>query len=268
MISRLRLTLLGIRLNLVRGWQEMSGMRSFLQWVFDVLLYRLMALLPIEGNRLRTIKFKGGPVLSYRRKRSDFRTVAETWLTHAYELPFAVERPRLIVDLGTNIGATATWLAHRYGCERMIAVEPVPGNAAVARRNLAANGIDAEIHEAAIGGQEGVGFFADSADASEGHVADHGREVQLVTVPGLIGNEQVDLLKMDIEGGEADAINGNVGWLEQVRVIVTELHPQYADTDGIIRTLQEAGFEYVPLPGDPDSVSGPEFMAAFRRVET
>jgi FkbM family methyltransferase len=267
-ISRLRLTLFGIRLNLVRGWQEMSGMRSFLQWIADVVLYRVMALVPIESDRLRTIRFKGGPVLSYRRKRSDFRTVAETWLTLAYELPIEIDRPRLIVDLGTNIGATATWMAHRYGCERLIAVEPVPGNAAVARRNLAANGINAEIHEAAIGAEEGVGFFADSPDASEGHVSDEGREVRLVTVPGLIGDQQVDLMKMDIEGGEGEAINGNIGWLDQVKVIVTELHPQYADTDRIVRTLQEAGFEYHVLPGDPDSISGPEFMAGFWRPES
>ena len=267
MISRIRFTARAIRKNLVRGWQETVGLRSFLQWLLDLLLYRLMAIVPVAGDKVRTVSFKGGQI-SYRRTRSDFRTVAETWLTRAYEVPVALRRPRVIVDLGANIGATGSWLAARYGCDRMIAVEPVPANAALARRNFAANGVNADLHVAAAAGREGVGYFDDSLESTEGHLADHGQEVQLVTVPGLIGGEQVDLMKMDIEGAEGKVIDGDLGWLDQVRVMITELHPQHTDTDRVIAAIREAGFQYERLPPDPDSVTGPEFMAVFWRPES
>jgi FkbM family methyltransferase len=265
--SRLRLTLNGMRINVVRGWQETVGLRSFLQWIADVVLYRAMRALPLARNRVRTIRLKPAATLAYRRTRSDFRTVAETWLTQTYELPFSVRRPRLIVDLGTNIGATATWLAARHGCDRLIAVEPVPANAALARHNLAANGLNFELHEAAVAGANGTGYFDDSKESTEGRLRDQGRAVRLVTVPELIGGDQVDLMKMDIEGAEDDVITDDASWLAQVQTIVMELHPQYADTDRIVRTLRQAGFKYRRLPSDPNTVSGPEFMAAFWRSE-
>jgi FkbM family methyltransferase len=267
-ISRLRLAVKGIRINLVRGWQETSGLRSFLQWVLDIFLYRIMAVIPIAGERLRTIRLEGGVALSYRRTRSDFRTVAETWMTRVYDLPFAIDPPRLIVDLGANIGSTSTWLALRYGCQRLIAVEPIPENATLARLNLAANGIAAEVHEAAVGATEGTAYFDDSGDSMEGHLADHGREVRVTTVPSLIGSEQVDLMKIDIEGAEGEVIGQDPTWLSQVRLVVAELHPHLADTDDVVRTMDAAGFECQRLPGDPDSVSGPAYLAVFRRPES
>lgn len=266
-MRRLRVTALAIWLNWSRGWRMTSGIKSFLRWAVDTLLYRIMAVIPIAGVRVRTIRLRGGCVLSYRLSRADFRTVAETWLTGFYELPFAIEPPRLVVDLGANIGATATWLVMRYGCDRLIAVEPVPANAALARRNLAANGVNAEVHEAAVGAREGTAYFDDSGESTEGRLADRGREVRVLTVPELIGREQVDLMKMDIEGAEAEVIAGEPGWLRQVRVLITELHPQFADTDRILETLKHAGFEYRRLPGDPHTPDGPEFMAVFSRPE-
>jgi FkbM family methyltransferase len=266
-ISRVRLTLKGIRINLVRGWQETLDVRSFLQWVVDVFLYRLMSVAPLAGQRVRTIRLRPGAVLAYRRTRSDFRTVAETWLTEAYELPFELRHSRLILDLGTNIGATATWLATRYGCDRLIGVEPVPSNADLARRNLAANGLDAEVHEAAVAARVGTGYFDDSDGSTEGRLSNRGREVALVTVPALIGTEQVDLMKMDIEGAEGEVIGEGADWLDQVRAVVTELHPQYTDTDRVVSRLRQAGFEYRRLPDDPNTISGPEFMAVFWRPD-
>jgi Methyltransferase FkbM domain len=90
--------------------------------------------------------------------------------------------------------------------------------------------------------------------------------VRLVTVPELIGTHQVDLMKMDIEGAEDMVITENASWLAQVRVIVSELHPHYANTERIVETLRQAGFEYHRLPPDPNIVPGPAYMAVFSRT--
>jgi Methyltransferase small domain len=168
--SCVRLTLNAMRVNVVRGWQETADFRSFLRWLVDLLLYRLMAVAPIARERVRTIRLKPHVTLAYRRTRSDFRTVGETWLTRTYELPFSIERPSLIVDLGANIGVTAIWLARRYGCDRLVAVEPVPANVALARRNLAANGLPFELHEAAVAATNGTGHFEDSGESTTGRL--------------------------------------------------------------------------------------------------
>jgi alpha-maltose-1-phosphate synthase len=263
-LGRLRIMAIGIWMNLSRGWRATTA-RSFARWFVDTFMYRVLAVAPIGVDRLRTIHFRDGGVITYRLNRGDVRTIAETWMNRAYELPFIVERPRVILDLGANIGATSIWLARRYGCERVIAVEPVPANAALARRNLAANGVPGEVHEAVVGPGEGIAHFADSPESTLGRLADQGREVRVVTVPALIDAEQIDLMKMDIEGAEAALLAGRPPWLGQVRLIVAEIHPQFADADRVVRTLEEAGFDCHLLADDHVGPKGAEFMAAFVR---
>jgi FkbM family methyltransferase len=64
-----------------------------------------------------------------------------------------------MIDAGANIGFSSVYLACRWGATRIVAVEPDPENAELLRRNLAQNGVEAEVIEAAVGAEDGEASF-------------------------------------------------------------------------------------------------------------
>jgi FkbM family methyltransferase len=169
-------------------------------------------------------------------------------MDEAYRLPFALN-PRLIVDLGANIGLTSLYLADQYPDSQIVAVEPDPANAALARSNLEANGVTATVVEAAAAERDGVGYFEAERDSNRGRRSEKGREVDLVSIPTLIDKsdyEEIDLLKIDIEGGEGLLFDEETTWLSQVKSIIIEVHPARVDYPGLVAKIERAGFRYIP----------------------
>jgi hypothetical protein len=87
------------------------------------------------------------------------------------------------------------------------------------------------------------------ADDGRWEAASHGagQRPGSVSVPGLMSAHQIDridLLKVDIEGGEF-AVFGpgeNLRWLDRVDQVVMEVHPQWGDTAALVDRLGEHGF--------------------------
>jgi len=187
------------------------------------------------------------------------------WIDECYRLPFDV-RPERVVDLGANIGLTSLWFAHRYGCKTVIAVEPSPANAHLVRLNLESNNVNAEVIEAAVGPRDGTARFHDGVDSNLGQLSsDGGREVKVISMDTLLGRlpsgAQIDVVKMDIEGGEGPLLRENLAWLGRVRSLIAEFHPELIDYPAAIRSIESQGFRYFPA----HSVS-PDSMDAFLRV--
>lgn len=75
-----------------------------------------------------------------------------------------------------------------------------------------------------------------------------------VRVPALTVGEvlakhgigHVDLLKVDIEGSEAEVFSQVQPWMEQVERIVLEVHDKYIDGETVRNTMRAAGFRQVP----------------------
>ena len=158
-------------------------------------------------------------------------------------------------DLGANIGLTSLWLAHRYGSARVIAVEPWPQNARLARLNLERNNVQAEVVEAAIGPRDGQAIFSGGGDSNMGHVGgSDGMPVSMLSMKTLLQHlpdgAEVDLVKMDIEGGEQALLAENVDWLRRVKAIIAEFHPDVIDYPGAIRSIEQQGFRFLPAHGE------------------
>jgi FkbM family methyltransferase len=232
------------------GFQLTADVPSFLRFTSDVFLSRLLGRVTLpNADRDRAIRVRGGVELHYRLNRGDMQSIREVWIDEVYRLPFDLA-PKLLVDLGANIGLTSVWLARRYGCRTVIAVEPSPENARLARLNLARNDIAAEVVEAAVGPHDGTAFFAEDRDSNLGHLASAGREVRVVSMDALLSRlphgSEVDLVKMDIEGGEGPLMRENLSWLARVHSIIAELHPTVIDSPALIRSLESQGFRYIP----------------------
>ncbi|WP_078965157.1 FkbM family methyltransferase [Streptomyces sp. IGB124] len=56
----------------------------------------------------------------------------------------------------------------------------------------------------------------------------------------------VDLLKVDIEGSEAEVFSQVQPWMEQVERTVLEVHDKYIDGETVRNTMRAAGFRQVP----------------------
>jgi len=86
--------------------------------------------------------------------------------------------------------------------------------------------------------------------------------VNRVTIPEIMrthGLERIDLLKMDIEGAEEEMFASDFSWLDDVDVLLVELHTELAATRFRAATALH-GFREVAAP------SGQRVIAARPRV--
>jgi FkbM family methyltransferase len=265
-LTRLQQITAGMTHELRGGFALAADTRSFLRFASDVFLSRLTRIVPLPSrNHPRKIRVRGGIELHYRLNRGDIQSIREVWIDECYRLPFDLV-PERLVDLGANIGLTSLWFAHRYGCKTVIAVEPSPANAHIVRLNLESNHVNAQVVEAAVGARDGTAYFQDDVDSNLGHLAsDGGREVPVVSMETLLdrlpSGAEVDVVKMDIEGGEGPLLRENLAWLGRVRSLIAEFHPELIDYQAAIRSIEGQGFRYIPAHS-----AGNDSMDAFVRV--
>jgi FkbM family methyltransferase len=200
--------------------------RSALKLMVDaVILYRLMKFVRFP-NRTRRVRVKPGVTLIYRLERGDLASVREVWEEEMYVVPHDITG-ETVVDLGGNIGMATLFFARRLGAGRLIVVEPLPANVELLERNLAVNGIEATIVQAAICATDGTARFSTDRASNLNSLADEGIEVRVVSMGSLLaGLERVAVVKVDIEGAERETLlEASTGWLDRVATLVMELHP-------------------------------------------
>lgn len=228
-----------------------------------------MAFHPMASRRLSTIDLTvAGKYLrvTFRRNQSDLYILRENLIDEIYRFDGIDPRSvQTVVDMGANIGLASLFLQARYPAARLVCVEPVRANTELIRVNAAQNGFDWIVERAAIAGTSGTvtlhpnewwSSSTTTAGVAEYREGNPGRlekvlamppeEVEAVTVEQLMdrhGLDQVDILKLDVEGAEADVFAQDTSWLERVRVLIVEIHDKYVDRAAIESVLQRAGFE-------------------------
>jgi len=148
-----------------------------------------------------------------------------------------------VFDVGANIGFFSTLLSRLVGqTGRVVAFEPEPENLRLLRLNLDANDCrNVTVVPSAVGAEAGTATFSlDAATGSTGHLggaptagelAVGTGKVRLIetpveTIDGVVERLGVvpDVVKMDIEGGEIDALTGASATLTTHRpVVLSEL---------------------------------------------
>jgi FkbM family methyltransferase len=187
---------------------------------------------------------------------ADAHALDQAFYQHAHEPPAAVvallrdlDRPLHALDLGANVGMWGLWLHGRFAVERILALEPDPANVRRHRRQIELNHLERswEVLEAAAVTADGPVFFT-VGKATNGRVADVAQD-GVESVPGrdtFALLDGLDLLKIDIEGGEwtilADPRAGDL----QVPVVMLEYHAHNAPSSDpqaeARRALERAGY--------------------------
>ena len=119
-----------------------------------------------------------------------------------YRLPARLN-PSLILDLGSNIGASVVYFKKCWPAARIVAVEPAAANYALLCDNTGSyNGI--QCLGCAVGGTSGRGSPVDrnTPNISPYRISQDGSgEVDILSFEDLpLGDQPVDLIKIDIEG--------------------------------------------------------------------
>jgi FkbM family methyltransferase len=164
----------------------------------------------------------------------------------------------LAVDVGANVGVLAMAMASAVGPDgRVLAIEPLDRNAATLRGWCRSNAIDwVEVLEAAASSATGVvtlGLpetstgFASTGHYSAGHT---GMSIQVNTVTlddevaARFGGRRVRLLKVDVEGMEAEVLAGASQILEagDVDAVMFEMNADSPDPSAAARVLMAYGY--------------------------
>jgi FkbM family methyltransferase len=175
-------------------------------------------------------------IISLREDSADALVFREIFFCDEYVFvdSFLQEPPRTMIDLGGNIGLAALWFSLRYPGIRLLVVEPDRGNYRLALANLRheiGSGTCDVVEDAAWSSDGWVSLDRQSrTDWSLRCVPSQGgaSRVRALSLPSLLersGFEQIDLLKIDIEGGEQELLTHAVAsWSDRVRTIVCERH--------------------------------------------
>lgn len=192
---------------------------------------RVLWLKKRNAGHFATLRLKdlAGP-LTVRTGGSDLAILDEVVIDRGYDFPLT-QAPRVILDIGANIGLATLWFKHRYPDARIIAVEPDPESFALLERNT--RGIaGVERVNAALTAADGfIGLERGGLNPSAFHVRPlqpGERGVEAISMPSLLARlnlTAVDLLKLDIEGAEKEVFEADdLAWMDQVKVIAVELH--------------------------------------------
>lgn len=168
----------------------------------------------------------------------------------------------IFVDIGANEGYFSVLAAKRVGVSgKVVAVEPQARLQTVIQKNLEFNKIEnVTLIDSAISDQGGYAKFYISPDTNTGSSALHQAtkyklpttRVKTITMSDLLDDaniDKVDLLKIDIEGFEYEAVLGapEVFREQRVKHAAIELHPSVLakrrlDSQKIITFLEDCDY--------------------------
>jgi FkbM family methyltransferase len=201
----------------------------------------------------------------------DVNTLAEFFSSQYEFIPPELPpiKPKVIYDLGANIGAASLFLAARYPAARFYGFEPLPANYEVCVKNYQ-NLPQSRVFPWAIGARSGTASF----EFSEGDVRG-GRigaslsplatrsgtriDVPVFSLAKLIRTKQVeapDFLKIDVEGAEAEVLRGLEDQLDSIKRVLVETHGSaceseclrwFLDHGFVVRHLHEAALGFTAI---------------------
>lgn len=184
----------------------------------------------------------------------------EIFVREIYSVALTNSNP-LIIDGGANIGMATLYFKTKFPGATIHAFEPDARNFELLKTNVKANSLHNVIEiECALSDKNGsVPFFIASGHLNSSIADQSNIHVLSKRLSSVLGDSVADLVKLDIEGGEALVIQDLVlnQKLEQVRNFVIEFHPRWSGVteDQFVKQFTGNGFtsrviERSPITGD------------------
>ncbi|MGA6828066.1 FkbM family methyltransferase [Nitrospira sp. NS4] len=173
--------------------------------------------------------------VSLRGKTSDHQAFRKVFVEgeYAFDLGFT---PRIILDGGANVGYSALFFAHQFPEALIIAIEPEPENFRLLVQNTVGyknirpvqKALWPRVTHLAIENTTGQ---PDAFRVRESPSADDST-IPTTTINDLLQEtsmDQLDLLKLDIEGSEKELLEDPARnrWISRTRALIVELHDRF-----------------------------------------
>lgn len=173
----------------------------------------------------------------------------------AYQWMLQQGRTPLILDAGAHIGASVVYWAKQYPQAHITAWEPEPANFELLKLNT--TGLNVELRQSAIGSQAGEWALVDPGEGSWGYrtlPAGEGQPIQVESfsqsvTEKLSAGYQPFIVKIDIEGGEAELFSQNTEWVDLFPILIIELHdwllPASTNSQNFLRCIATKNRDFV-----------------------
>ena len=159
-------------------------------------------------------------------------------------------------DIGANVGFYTLLFAELVRADgKVFAFEPFPENVGLLRRHVAINSYsNVRIIPSAVGNFDGETGFVPGPNASMGHITSGGQvRVPCSRLDTLLAAGDIDtpdLIKIDVEGAEADVLRGAGAVLANHPVIFLATHGELVHRE-CLELLAAAGYSVTALDGGP-----------------
>jgi FkbM family methyltransferase len=150
---------------------------------------------------------------------------------------FAAIPPRVILDAGANIGLTSIYFANKYPDALIFSIEPEKKNFELLITNTKSYSNITPIHAALWDKNEEInlidvglgecGFMTGKESLSNCLSGDISHIIPGMTVDKIMEEydiDEIDILKVDIEGAEKEVFSRTSLWIGRVNSIIIELH--------------------------------------------
>ncbi|MGB6671045.1 MAG: FkbM family methyltransferase [Candidatus Nitrosopolaris sp.] len=161
-------------------------------------------------------------------------------------LHLIMHRGETFVDVGANVGYYSLKIAKEYSSKgvTIVAIEAHPGNYTALSKNIELNDFKCiTAINKAVSDHKGIVTLYDRVDTRnrirsemyslsnaffhESNVArpeGGSLEIECDTLDNILGEQRVDVMKIDIEGAEVSALEGATHILKKLRKIIVEVH--------------------------------------------
>jgi FkbM family methyltransferase len=228
-------------------------------------VFRIQALVRLALTVRPVVRRLPRTGIQYRIRHLESLVMAdEIFRANCYAAAFEGRDVKTFIDAGCNVGFFACYAAEQAGGRDIIGlmVDASPDMVEESRWHISANGLTrvravqgaigfpADVHEVTF-------FMAASNVASSAQPRQNPRvpakgdlvESRVPTIQLIdawrqhAGDAAIDLLKLDVEGSEIDAIRTNGALLKITRAVVLEWHKWVVTIDQVTTTLAEHGFQ-------------------------
>jgi FkbM family methyltransferase len=181
-----------------------------------------------------------------------------------YKKTQQLEKKPLIIDCGGNIGLASKYFSENYREAKIVCIEPDFSNLEQAKvNNLSAN---VDFMEAAIGSENGNGTIIDTGLGNCAYriKATTSGETKIVSINELLkqypSNDYIPfIIKIDIEGFEADLFSKNIEWIDLFPLLIIELHdwllPRSSNSKNFLKAISALDRDFVYIGENVFSIS-------------
>jgi FkbM family methyltransferase len=192
----------------------------------------LEALKHDDGGK-SVVQMRDGLKFQIRRNRMDASILAEVFLDKDYANGMSLSAEPIVIDIGGYIGDFAIYAATHLRAKKVVTIEPSPANWELLQHNIALNRLEDRVFPVQGAVTDGSSIKLDLGARNQARVSAHYGASHLTEVPGIslaaifsrYQLSQIDLLKLDCEGGEYQILSTVPDFvLERSRNVVFEFH--------------------------------------------